>query len=75
MDSAIQQMNRNPLDKYQQNLLSDGVKNYGRLVKWCKIQEIRSHLSGPDHLDSLIYIDSHSQALFPFTKITVQVQD
>ena len=69
MDSAIQQMNHNPLDKYQQNLLSDGVKNYGRLVKWCKIQEIHRHL------DSLIYIDSHSQALFPFTKITVQVQD
>ena len=39
------------------------------LVKWCKIQEIHRH-SG-----SLIYIDSHSQALFPFTKITVQLQD
>ena len=27
MDSATQQMNHNPLDKYQQNLLSDGVKS------------------------------------------------
>ena len=34
------------------------------LVKWCKIQEIHRHS------DSLIYVDSHSQALFRFTKIT-----
>ena len=39
------------------------------LVKWYKIQEIHRHSY------SLLYVDSHSQALFPFTKITVQVQD
>ena len=70
MDSAIQQMNHNPLDNYQQDLLSD-LMNSDCMVgeNWCKIQEIHR----PSH--SHIFFDSLSQAVFPFTKITVQLQD
>ena len=70
MDSAFQQMYSNLLYNYQQNLLNCPVNSDCMVDEiWCKNQEIHTHS------DSLIYIDSHSQALFLFTKITVHVQD